>query len=309
MSAYDRIREKLEGGSVALLDGATGSELVRRGVRWRGHGLRTDADRVQALHEEYIAAGADVIRTNTFQLNPRIYRNVFRNEAHMRHIGAPGVGERAQELIAKACEVARAARDASGREVAIAGVMSPLEHCYRPDLAPEEVQARSEHAAIASRMAEQGVDLLLLESMNTIGEARAAAQAAIDTGLPVWVSFLTGPEYEILSGESLAEGAQAMDALGVAVIMVDGAPPDDVTRALGKIEGASERPAGASAMIGKFDPPSWKFEFHPRFAGSEAWPPDRYAGVARSWRGSGAKVIAGGHGTTPDHTRVMKEVL
>ncbi len=50
MSAYERVKQQLEGGGVVLMDGAVGSELVRRGVRWRGHGLRTDAEAVQALH-------------------------------------------------------------------------------------------------------------------------------------------------------------------------------------------------------------------------------------------------------------------
>ncbi len=49
-----------------LLDGGVGAELVRRGVRWRKHGLLTDTAAVEQLHSEYIAAGADVIRTNTF---------------------------------------------------------------------------------------------------------------------------------------------------------------------------------------------------------------------------------------------------
>ncbi|KPK83107.1 MAG: hypothetical protein AMS25_01060 [Gemmatimonas sp. SM23_52] len=309
MPAYDRIGALLDSGAAVLLDGSMGSELVRRGVRWRWHGLRTDPEKVQALHEEYLAAGADVIRTNTFQLNPRVYLNVFRNPDHMRHIGAPGVEARAVELTRKAVEVVRAARDASRRDAAIAGVLSPLEHCFRPDLAPKAAQARAEHAEIASLLAEGGVDLLILESMNTIGEAQAAAQAALDTGLPVWASFVPGPEGEILSGDSLVVGAKAMDELGVHVILVNCAPPEDITLALSKLRAATERPIGAFAHIGCFDPPSWKFEFHPQFAGTEAWPPDRYADIARSWLEAGTRVIGGCCGTGPDHIRALREVL
>ena len=58
-----------------------GSELVSRGVRWRGHGMLTDADAVRALYREYLDAGCDVLRTNTFQLNRRIYLDVFRDPA------------------------------------------------------------------------------------------------------------------------------------------------------------------------------------------------------------------------------------
>lgn len=309
MSAYKRISDRLRGGGHVLLDGATGSELVRRGVRWRGHGLRTDAAVVQAVHEEYIAAGAEVIRTNTFQLNPRIYLNVYRDRDHMRHIGAPGVETRAQDLTRKAVEAARAAREARGSDVAIAGVMAPLEHCYRPDLAPAAGQAKAEHSEMAVIFADAGVDLLLLESMNTIAETRAATEAALATGLPVWVSFVTGPEGEILSGESLVEGVRTAESLGAEAVLVNCAPPEDVTSALSKMRSACEGVIGGLAQIGKFDPPSWKFEFHPRFSETDLWPPDRYAARAVGWREIGAQVIGGCCGTGPDHIRALKEVL
>jgi methionine synthase I (cobalamin-dependent) len=104
MQAFSALRERLERGETIVLDGPMGSELVRRGVRWRDHGMRTDPELVLALHEEYIGAGADVIRTNTFQLNRRVYLNVFRSAEHMRHIGAPGLEQRAAELTRRAVE-------------------------------------------------------------------------------------------------------------------------------------------------------------------------------------------------------------
>jgi S-methylmethionine-dependent homocysteine/selenocysteine methylase len=309
VTAYDRIQRNLDKGAGVLLDGAMGSELVRRGVRWRGHGLGTDPETVQALHEEYIAAGADVIRTNTFQLNDRIYLNVFRNPEHRRHIGAPGLETRARDLTLKAVGLATAARNAAGRDVAIAGVMAPLEHCYRPDLAPDATTARSEHGETAEWFAGACVDLLLLESMNTIAEARAAAEMAVSTGLPVWASFVMGPEGKILSGEPLAEGARAVEELGVEAVLVNCAPPEDATRGVEQLRAATNLPVGAFAQIGKFDPPSWKFEFHPRFSYTEEWPPDRYAEKARSWRGAGARIIGGCCGTDPNHIRALREVM
>ena len=89
--------------------------------------------------------------------------------------------------------------------------MSPLQHCFRPDLAPAEQEARAEHAELASLLAEGGVDLLLLESMNTVGEARAAMEAARATGLPFWVSFVIGPDGNVLSGEELGAAARYQD--------------------------------------------------------------------------------------------------
>jgi len=291
------------------MDGAMGSELVRRGVRWRGHGLLTDSDQVLVLHGEYIAAGADVIRTNTFQLNDRIYLNVFRDPSHRRHIGAPGLETRARDLTVKAVEVARAARDAAGRDVAIAGVMAPLEHCYRPDLMPDAATVLKEQCEIADWLAVAGVDLLILESMSTLVEAQAAAEAAVSTGLPVWASFVLGPETDILSGESLEDGARVMEELGVEAVMVNCAPPEDITQGVAKLRKASDLPIGAFAQIGKFDPPSWKFEFHPRFSGTDAWPTERYVEKARAWRGAGAKIIGGCCGTDPNYIRALREAL
>ena len=285
-----------------MLDGGVGSELVRRGVRWRVNGLRTDTPTVAAVHDAYLEAGADVLRTNTFQLNRRSYRNVFRDREHMRHIGAPDLEQRIPELVPKAVALAREARERSGRaEAAIAGVMSPLEHCFRPDLAPNDEAARAEHEEIAQLLAGAGADLLLLESMNTIAEARVALAAARATKLPVWLSFVVGADGTLLSGEVL-------DSLGAEVILASCAPPEDIDRGLAMLKAQTTR-FGAYAHLGRFDPPSWKFEFFPQFSGSDTWPPERYAAHARRWRDQGAQVIGGCCGSGPEHIRALKAEL
>jgi len=296
----------LERGQAVILDGAMGSELVRRGVRWRKQGLLTDAERVQQLHEEYLAAGADVIRTNTLQLNPRLYLNVFRNREHMRHIGAPGLEDLAPKLLRKSVALARAARAGKEGQVAIAGVLSPLEHCFRPDLAPPADVARREQEALARVFAEEKVDFLLLESMNTISEAKAALAAGRTVGLPVWVSFVLGPEGELLSREPLAQAVAEMEKGGAEAVLVNCAPPEDVTRALGTLKKATGRPVGGFAMIGRFSPPSWKFDFFPQFIETETWPPERYVNEARRWREAGATILGGCCGTQPAHIAALR---
>jgi S-methylmethionine-dependent homocysteine/selenocysteine methylase len=123
---YEQLQARLEKRQPILLDGANGTELVRRGVRWRKHGLLTDADKVQQLHEEYLAAGADVIRTNTFQLNPRIFLNVFRNREHMGHIGAPGLAELTPKLIRTSRRARRRERKPAARRAWRLPACSPL---------------------------------------------------------------------------------------------------------------------------------------------------------------------------------------
>ncbi len=293
MQAYAALRERLDRGERIVLDGPMGSELVRRGVRWADNGMRSGTEAVEALHREYLDAGADVLRTNTFQLNRRVYQNVFRDAAHMRHIGAPDLAQRVPRFITSAVEAARSARERSGRQdVSIAGVMSPLEHCFRPDLAPSFDEALPEHTEIAQILADAGVDFLLLESMNTVHEAKAALQAATSTGLPVWVSFVVGADGKLLSGESIPR-------LDADATFANCAPPEDIAAALQHALWLN----GAYAHVGKFDPPSWKFEFFPQFTCTEPGPADRYAAAASSWN---VRIVGGCCGTTPDHIRAIK---
>ncbi len=308
---HQPLEARLNSRQPVLLDGAMGTELVRRGVRWRKHGLLTDAGRVQQLHEEYLAAGAEVIRTNTFQLNPRIFLNVFRNRQHMRHIGAPGLEDLTPKLLRTSVRVARQARANAGKEqeAAIAGVLAPLEHCFRPDLAPEFEQARSEQLELARVFAEEKVDLLLGESLNTIAEARAVAEVARAVGLAVWISFVIGPEGELLSREPLAQAIGEVEKLGAQAVLVNCAPPAEIGRALAKVKAATRLPYGGFAHIGRFSPPSWKFEFFPQFSETESWPPERYADEAQRWQDEGATILGGCCGTTPAHIAALHAAL
>ena len=307
---YQNLEARLKNQEPVLLDGAMGTELVRRGVRWHKHGLLTDAARVQQLHADYLAAGADVIRTNTFQLNPRIYLNVFRNRDHMRHIGAPGLEDLTPKLLRTSVQAARQARaHGSRRDVAIAGVLAPLEHCFRPDLAPGFEVARAEQLELARIFAEEKVDLLLAESMNTIAEARAVAEAARTVGLPIWISFVIGPEGELLSREPLAQAIAEVEKLGAQAVLVNCAPPAEIGRVLLKVKTATRLPFGGFAHIGRFSPPSWKFEFFPQFAETESWAPGRYAEEVTHWREQGASIVGGCCGTTPAHIAALKTSL
>jgi S-methylmethionine-dependent homocysteine/selenocysteine methylase len=266
--------------------------------------MLTDGDAVRALYAEYLDAGCDVLRTNTFQLNRRIYLDVFRDEAHMAHIGAPGLATRHVDLTRRAVALAREARDQSGRgDVAIAGVMASLEHCFRPDLAPAEAAACAEHGELAGELSEGGVDLLLLASMNTLAETRVAAEAAGATGLPFWVSFVLGPEGGLLGRESLAEAVQMARDLGAEAVLVDNVPPEAAEAALPTL--AASGVAGLLPHLGKYDPPSWKFEFFPRFAETEGWTPERFVERTAAWTAAGAQIVGTGHGGGPEHVRAL----
>lgn len=306
------MKQRLDRGELVLLDGGIGTEVLRRGVYWRCHGIERKPDVVRQIHADYIDAGADVIKTNTFQLNRRAYTSLFHGLEHMRHIGPKDLEHKAGKLVAQAVELAREARRQTGREndgIAIAGVISPLEHSFRPDLVPPPDQARRDHAEIVGQMKSGGVDIILFESMNSISEARAAVEAARAAAVPVWISFVVREGGQLLSKESIADAVKVVEPLGVDVVAVNCAPIEDITTALAELRKHRKGPVGAFAHIGRYDPPSWKFGFYPRFSGADQITPAKYLEAAREWKRIGAQVIGGCCGTTPAHVRAMREGL
>ncbi len=115
----------------------------------------------------------------------------------------------------------------------VAGSIAPLEDCYHPELAPARDILRTEHTRFAKLLADAGADLLLVETQNSAREALIAAEAALATGLPVWVSLMPKSATEIFNGDSLAEAARELHRLGVAVILVNCAPPAIAAAAFG----------------------------------------------------------------------------
>jgi S-methylmethionine-dependent homocysteine/selenocysteine methylase len=300
--SYAPIKERLDRGEVVVLDGAIGTEILRRDVTWADHQVLDRPSVVRAIHEDYIRAGADVISTNTFQLTRRALFNHFRDDAHRRHVGARDLDDRAERLLRAASELAVEARDtiAGGRPVAVAGAITTLEWCFRPDLAPPAEQARAEYRETIATLANAGCDLVLIETVNAVAEARAAVEAANDVGLPAWIAFVPDQRGLLFSGETMAEAEAALAPLGADVLLVNCAPPADCAAGLRPLAAARLGPTGIYPHIGRFDPPEWLF--------TDEYPPDRYLEEARGWLIAGARVIGGCCGTTPDHIARLAEL-
>jgi S-methylmethionine-dependent homocysteine/selenocysteine methylase len=303
MSAYDTIRSRLRSGDLVILDGAIGTEILRRDVSWADHQVKARPDKILSIHEDYIRTGADVITTNTFQLAHRSIVGHFRDAAHMRHIGAPGLDTRASELLTAAVDLAKQARDKVARErpVAIAGAVTTLEWCFRPDLAPDEDAMRAEYREIMDVMRAAGVDLILLETVNSIKEARVGNEACKAAGLPCWVGFVCDEQGRLFTGETMAEAARALAPLEPDVILLNCAPPNDVAAGLRELVAARKEPCGVYPHIGRFNPPEWLF--------TDEYPPEKYLEEARRWVEMGARVIGGCCGTTPDHIAALARGL
>jgi methionine synthase I (cobalamin-dependent) len=301
--SYQAVSDKLASGHPLVLDGAIGTEILRRDVTWADHQLQKRPDVVRAIHADYLAAGADVISTNTFQLTRRAFVGHFKDAEHMRHIGAPDLDTRWATLLKAGVSLAQEARQQADLKdkVAIAGAMTTLEWCFRPDLAPEHSQAEAEYREVAQVFADAGADLLLVETVNSIAEALAGARAARSVSLPFWIAFVPDERGRLFSGESLADAVGALAPLGPDVVLVNCAPPEDVKQGLRKLVPYSNVPIGAYPHIGRFDPPEWMF--------TDEYPPRRYLELAQEWIGMGARVVGGCCGTTPEHIALLARQL
>ncbi len=110
-------QRRLDADQIVLIDGATGTELQRRGVPmdklvWSGAAVLTHPDAVRATHEDYIRAGAQIIITNTFASTRQM-------------LGPAGYGDEVEAVHRGAVDLAKQARDNVGDQtVAIAGSIS-----------------------------------------------------------------------------------------------------------------------------------------------------------------------------------------
>src|SRR5918992_1173385 len=107
---YETLRERLGRGEPVILDGAIGTQILRRGVTWADHQNLARPEVIRALHADYVEVGADVISTNTFQLTKRSLENHFRDRAHMERVGVPGLIDRPEASLRAAVKLCQEAR-------------------------------------------------------------------------------------------------------------------------------------------------------------------------------------------------------
>ncbi len=272
-----------------LLDGATGTELGRRGVditstAWSARAIRDAPGVLQEIHEQYLHAGAGAITANTFR-------------THERSVIASDLSGAAKLLTREAVQIAIAARDNVQPAALVFGSVAPLEDCYEPHLAPKFDVCKAEHAQQIERLLDAGVDRILIETINIQHEAMAAAEAAREYAPGKWmISFCTladGPPGTLLSGQPVTDVLpQLSDAAAVGINCVAApaiAPHVRLLRAL--LPDTVE--VMAYGNIGRVEPSG-------QWVQTDAVSPDRYAMYAQQWRDAGATIIGGCCGTSPE---------
>lgn len=266
---------------LVLLDGPVGTELAARGVAtrlplWSAHAIDEAPDVLAAIHGDYAAAGATVHTACTFRTQPRLMGEAF----------APAA--------ARAVAIARASVPSGHR---VAGSMAPIEDCYRPDLSPG-LASRADHRALARVLADAGADLLLCETFPHVEEALVAVEAALETGLPVWLALTPGPDADLLTPRALADGARHAFALGAACVLVNCVP----VRACGPYVAALAEACVPFGVYANAGAPDDRFGWT-----SEPSSAARYAdAMARYVEDAGARVVGGCCGTGPAHIAALQ---
>jgi methionine synthase I (cobalamin-dependent) len=289
------VQTLLAEGRPLLADGATGTNLFAMGLAsgetpelWNA----AHPDRIKALHQAFVDAGADIILTNSFGGN-------------RRRLALHGLEARARELNRLAARNARAVANTSSRRVVVAGSVGPTGDIFAPLGPLGEDEAVDVFVEQIEGLRQGGADVVWIETMSAAEEIRAAARAAAKVGMPytITASFDTagrtmmgvapaalGALVEGFDPRPLAYGANcgvgASDLL-VAILAMSAANPD--------------APLIAKANAGV---PQWHgAEIH--YSGTPELM-QAYAGLAVD---CGARIIGGCCGNKPARVAAMRRGL
>jgi homocysteine S-methyltransferase len=296
---YEHIAAKLARGQTIILDGGTGTDIQRRGApmsgdTWCAQANMTHPDIVCDVHRDYVKAGADLVIANTFATSALLFNALGRDE----------------ELLAiDRAAVALARKAVEGAPVAVAGSMSTMRPVVagsdRTDKQQEwpEAEARALFARKADNLAAAGVDLIIMEMMRDTRYSLWATEAALATGLPVWVGIATERRADgALVGfshpdEMLDDVVQVLAAAKPAHISIMHSSPNDTGDAIDIVKRHWKGPMGAYPESGHFTMPEWRFE--------DIIGPDSLVDHARRWRSQGVTAFGGCCGLGPQHVAAL----
>jgi homocysteine S-methyltransferase len=283
-------RELLDSDSVYVFDGAMGTRLYDKGVyinRSYDELNLTAPDLVREVHDEYIAAGADIIETNTFGAT--------------RHLLQPyGLESKLRDINIAA---ARIAREAAGDSVYVAGAVGPLGLRIEPYGPTSFDEAKEMYKEQVEALLEGGVDLFVLETFSDLSVIEQAIRAVRElTDLPIATQMAIQMDGKTTFGTSPEAFAARLDELGADVVGLNcGMGPNHVLNALEKMRAVTNKKLSAQPNAGlPRDVQGRQF-----YMGS----PEYMAEFSRRFVQSGAKFVGGCCGTTPTHIKLISSAI
>jgi methionine synthase I (cobalamin-dependent)/5,10-methylenetetrahydrofolate reductase len=300
--------ERLRQGPL-LCDGAMGTQLYARASEAMMHGrcfdelVLTEPALVQQIHRDYIAAGAEIIETNTFGAN--------------RFKLAPyGLDGSVREINRRAAQIARESREVAGESVFVAGAVGPSGQLQMPMVGARD-EARLEELRAVFReqigaLMEGGADLLILETFSNLVELEQAVLAAREVGdLPIVAQVTFTEDGQTLSGQGPARVARALVEAGVDVLGCNcSVGPAGIFDAVEEMR-STLRALGCSDADGPFlsaqPNAGLPTRIEQRFIYVST--PAYFADYARRFVHAGVRLVGGCCGTTPRHIAAMRSAL
>lgn len=284
----------LEAG-VLVSDGAMGTMLQERGLTDGGAPELWNvehADVVESILEEYAANGAQLITTNTFGgSRPRLQMHDLQDRVH--------------ELNKAGAEVARRVADRHPG-CYVMGDVGPSGELMEPmgTLTPDD--ARELFAEQIRGLVDGGVDVILIETMSDIAEVEAAVAAAREVApdMPVIATFSFDTNLRTMMGVKPGVAVKTLAALGVRVVGANCGRGTDEMLIIAKEMAEAREPgtylitqsnAGLPQLIdGEF-----------KYTGT----PEEMGEFAQTMRGLGINIVGSCCGSTPAHTRAIRNSL
>lgn len=295
--------------SITLLDGGMSRELMRKNApfrqpEWSALSLYEAPHLVQAVHEDFIRAGAQVITTNSYAVVPF-------------HIGDERFAKDGERLADLAGQLAKNAAIKTGAAAKVAGSLPPLFGSYRADL------IRSDEFAMIAGPLIKGlspyVDIWLLETQSSVIEPTSIKSLLPVDGRPVWVSFTliddeTVDEPSLRSGESVKLAIEQMAELGMQAILFNCSQPEVMSDAIATAKDTLDRLGARDIQIGVY-----ANAFAPQAKDAAAndgldevredLGPDAYLDWVKKWAAQGADIVGGCCGIGVEHIQKMAEHL
>lgn len=270
-----------------FLDGAMGTMIQRANlpaVPLPEYYNLEQPEAITAIHKAYIEAGADVVYANTFGASPHKYENE----------------KYAYDQIIEA-GIANAKKAAQKTDVKVALDLGPLGVLMEPMGSTSFEEAYEEFARMVEVGVKAGADLIVIETMTDLYEAKAALRAAKEhSNLPVLVTMTFEANGRTFTGTPVEAAALTLEANGADAIGINcSLGPDQLLPLLERLCQVTNLPVAAKPNAGLPDP----------FTGHYHLPDDQFAKLSKQFMDAGVSILGGCCGTTPATIRALHEAV
>ena len=270
-----------------ILDGGMGTQLQAAGLPM-GQAPElwniTEPEKVTAVHRRYVEAGSKVLYTNTFGVN---------------RLKTSRIGHSVRELVEGGVRCARAA--AGEEKVRVALDIGPLGQILEPLGTLRFEEAYDIFREIVEAGRDAGADLIVIETMSDLYEAKAAVLAAKENStLPVWVTMTFEASGRTFVGTTISAMGLTLSGLGVDAMGFNcSLGPKELLPMIRELRRWTDKPLILKPNAGLPDPATGEYRITPEEFVAELEPAP----------GEGVRIMGGCCGTTPDFIRVLSAAM